>query len=198
MTENFNHKERRQREIEAVKASILKAARDLAISKQGWPKVTIRDIARDIAYTPPVIYEHFKNKTAILIELQAYGYRQLKYALEEARKTEKEAVSQLHALTETTWDWAFKYRELYEVMFNISGVPTPPPPSHTLLDTAKPVMETIRSIRLFETEAEEYFYNWWALVHGYISLVMNGHVVGKREVFRKYTLIAVERFAKEL
>ncbi|MEL6135005.1 MAG: TetR/AcrR family transcriptional regulator [Bacteroidota bacterium] len=198
MTENFNHKERRQREIEAVKTSILKAARDLAISNQGWPKVTIRAIARDIAYTPPVIYEHFKNKTAILIELQSYGFRQLKYTLEEARKSEKDPIPQLIALTEATWDWAFKYRELYEVMFNISGVPTPPPPAHTLTDTAKPVLETIRSIRLFETEAEEYYYNWWALVNGYIAMAMNGHVVGKREMLKKYTILAVERLAKEL
>ncbi|MEL6805067.1 MAG: helix-turn-helix domain-containing protein, partial [Bacteroidota bacterium] len=63
-------RERREKEKAAQTNSILRAARKIAVA-EGWTKVSIRKISKEIAYTPPVIYEHFKNKEAILIELES-------------------------------------------------------------------------------------------------------------------------------
>ncbi|MEO1451474.1 MAG: TetR/AcrR family transcriptional regulator, partial [Bacteroidota bacterium] len=134
-------KERRQREIEAVKAAIMKTSRQMAQEK-GWPEVSIRKIAKAIEYTPPVIYEHFKNREAILIAWEDQGFRELRYALEEARSSEKEPVAQLKALTAKIWDWAFTNRELYEIMFNLEGAKCSPASTKSLWDCGGSVRET--------------------------------------------------------
>ena len=104
-------KERRQREIEAVKAAIMKTSREIA-QKDGWPEVGIRKIARAIEYTPPVIYEHYKNLEAILISWEEQGFKELRYVLEEARASKKDPHAHLKALTAAIWDWACSTREL--------------------------------------------------------------------------------------
>ncbi len=190
-------KERRQREIEAVKANILEASRRLAI-EQGWPKVSIRKIANEIEFTPPVIYEHYKNKEAILIELEEIGFRQLRYSMEEAREQSQAPADQLMAMTEAYWDWAFAQKELYQVMFNLEGIHSTPPTSTALRDAGKPVVKTLQQLHLFSTEVEELFFNWWAMAHGHVSIVISGQVSGMQHQMRRYLLAGVERFVQSL
>ena len=191
------HKERRVKEIEVLKTAILKAARDLAV-KDGWPKVSIRKIAAIIAYTPPVIYEHFKNKEAILIELESQGFRQLKYALEHARETESEPVKQLLAISSEFWDWAFKNAEYYQVMFNLDGIRSTPPSTEALRDSGKSIAEVLKQIHLFSSETDELFFNWWAMMHGHVSLVMSGQLRGMDAQIKRHMLSGMQRFAKAL
>lgn len=190
-------KERRLREIEAVKAAIMKSSRAIAQAK-GWPEVSIRKIAKAIEYTPPVIYEHFKNREAILIAWEDQGFRELRYVLEEARSSEKEPHAQLHAQTAALWDWAFSNRELYEIMFNLEGAKCSPANPKALWDCAGSVRKTLTHIRIFSAEQESLFFNWWALVHGHISLVMSGQMPGMMTTMRRYLLDATARFAKAL
>lgn len=190
-------KERRLREIESQKTAILEATRKLAI-EEGWPKVSIRKIATIIEYTAPVIYERFKNKEAILIELESQGFRQLKYTLEEARGQANDPPQQLALVSRAFWDWAFAHAELYQVMFNLHGVQSTPPSTKSLSDCANCVLEIIRQDRLFSSDIEELFFHWWSIVHGHVSLVMSGQVSGMNTQMRTYMLAAVDRFAKSL
>jgi len=185
-------KERRQREIEAVKAAILEAARKIAIA-EGWPKVSIRKIGKEIEYTPPVIYEHYKNKEAILIELEEVGFRHLKYALEEARAASPDSAEQLRKMTETYWEWAFNQAELYQVMFNLEGIQASPHSTASLRNAGQPVIKTLQVLHLMQSEVEELFFMWWALVHGYVTLVMSSQVAGMRTQLRRYLLASVDR-----
>ena len=57
-----------------MKQAILAAARDIA-AQEGWQAVTIRKVADRIEYSPPMIYEHFENKDAVLLELMREGFR---------------------------------------------------------------------------------------------------------------------------
>ncbi len=196
-TEDFNHKERREREKAAVKAATLKASRELA-KQYGWPKVSIRKIAKEIQYTPPVIYQHFKNKEAILMELEMQGFRKLKFALEDTMSKGGEPIPRLLSLTATAWDWAFEEADLYQVMFNLDSIHATPPNRKALSESAEVVLKTLKEIHLFESQVEEYFFTWWSLLHGYISLIMSGQVQGKRSKMRGFLLDAVERFAKSL
>ncbi|MEL6651346.1 MAG: TetR/AcrR family transcriptional regulator, partial [Bacteroidota bacterium] len=173
-------RERREKEKAAQTNSILRAARKIAVA-EGWTKVSIRKISKEIAYTPPVIYEHFKNKEAILIELESIGFRKLKFELEEVRNKVKDPSQQLEALSLCVWDWAFKNAEVYQVMFNLQGIKSTPPSPTALKDSAQSTLETLKSLHLFSTETDSHLLHWWALVHGYISLVMSGQLPGKRE-----------------
>ena len=193
----MGHKERRIREIEALKDSILKAARRLAI-KDGWEKVSIRKIANIIEYTPPVIYEHFKNKEAILIELESQGFRDLRYTLEEARTKSTDPTVQLEEISKAHWEWAFYNAELYQVMFNLEGIRCSPTNPMALRDSASCVVETIRQIHLFSSEIEELFFNWWGIVHGHITLVMSGQISGIDNRVKNYMLGGVRRFSKTI
>ncbi len=188
---------RRKQEIESQRNAILRAARKLAVAK-GWPKVSIRQISAEIAYTPPVIYEHFKNKEAILIELESNGFRQLKFELEEARQQSADPALQLQDLSATAWDWAFKNAELYQVMFNLEGIRCSSPNPQALQESGHSVLETFRQLHLFSAEAPSLLLQWWAMLHGYISMVMAGKLPGKQEQTRREMLAAVKRFAQSL
>ena len=190
-------KERRLREIESQKNAILEATRQLAIQK-GWPDVSIRKIADIIEYTPPVIYERFKNKEAILIELESQGFKQLKYSLEEAREASNDPHEQLSLVSKAFWDWAFQNPELYQVMFNLQGVQSTPPSTKALLDTAQCVLEILRQLQMFSSATEELFFHWWSIVHGHVSLVMAGQVPGMNSQMRRYMTNSIERFGKSL
>jgi AcrR family transcriptional regulator len=67
-------KERREREREEIRTSILDAARELFAS-EGVESVTMRRIADRIEYSPTAIYFHFKDKEALLAELCDHDFR---------------------------------------------------------------------------------------------------------------------------
>ncbi|MEM6768857.1 MAG: TetR/AcrR family transcriptional regulator [Bacteroidota bacterium] len=185
-------RERRQREIEAVKAHILQAARDIAL-KKGWPTVSIRKIAEIIEYTPPVIYEHYKNKEAILAALESLGFEELKKKLDDAARETKEADKQLRELSLAYWHFAFEFPELYQVMYNLEGTQSSSPNHQAIRESGNAVIETLRYLHTFPAQRESLFFNWWSLAHGYVSLVMSGQLPGMQDQLKQYFLEAVER-----
>lgn len=186
------HKERRLHEIAALKVAILTSARTLA-KREGWTQVSIRKIAKDIQYTPPVIYEHFKNKEAILIELQNQGFRQLRFRLEEVAREQPAPHLRLIAISEAYWQWAFEHRELYEVMFNLDGIRCLQPNTQALREAAQCVMETIREVHLFSATLDELFFNWWALMHGHVAIILSGQVPGMSSQLQSHMKAAVTK-----
>ncbi len=69
-------KERQDRERQAVRQSILDAARDLFVS-DGYRNVSIRKIAERIEYSPAAIYSYFPSKDDIFFALAEEGFRRL-------------------------------------------------------------------------------------------------------------------------
>ncbi len=65
-------KERHERDREAVKRSILDAARELFVA-EGFQHVSIRKIAERIEYSPAAIYGYFPSKDDIFFELAEEG-----------------------------------------------------------------------------------------------------------------------------
>ncbi|WNJ18575.1 TetR/AcrR family transcriptional regulator [Pontibacter sp. G13] len=180
-----------------MKARILEAARELAI-QDGWPNVSIRKIGYKIEYTPPVIYEHFRNKEAILIELEHQGFRMLGAHLDDARQTQTDPMAQLKAITAAFWDWAFRHAELYQVMFNMEGIRSTATNPMALRESAHSVLKTLSHLMLFAGDLDEMFLSWWSLAHGHVSLVMSGQLRGRDDQMRKNLLASVGRFAKTL
>src|SRR5438876_4110732 len=69
-------KERQERDREAVRRSILDAARELFVS-EGFQNVSIRKIAERIEYSPAAIYGYFAGKDDIFFALAEEGFRLL-------------------------------------------------------------------------------------------------------------------------
>ncbi len=189
------HIERRQRDISIIKEKILKAARKIAV-KNGWPAVSIRKIAKEIEYTPPVIYEHFKNKEAILAELEMIGFQILGKSINEARLKAPSPEAQLVHMSEAYWNFTFEHKELYEVMYNLEGVQSTPARSDSIRQSGHTVVELLEHLHTFPAEREGLFFNWWALSHGFVSLVLSGQLPGMKEQLKHYYLDSVRRLVK--
>ena len=69
-------KERQERDREAVRRSILDAARELFVA-EGFQNVSIRKIAERIEYSPAAIYGYLPSKDDIFFELAEEGFRLL-------------------------------------------------------------------------------------------------------------------------
>src|SRR5687768_4459235 len=64
---------RRARERASVRSRILEAALHV-LETEGAAALTVRRIAADVEYTAPVVYQHFANKDALVLELITHGY----------------------------------------------------------------------------------------------------------------------------
>lgn len=193
------HKIRREREIERLKKDILEAARELA-RKKGWEEVSIRKIAEKIAYTPPVIYEHYKGgKPEILGELEKMGFTMLREAIEDGfGATLPHPPSQMEAASIAVWDFAAKNPDLYQVMFNLEGIRSIPGGAHYLRESAAVVARFFQGLPPYSGGREELFFNWWAMVHGFISLSMTGHTPNMKTNLRGMLAGSARRFVEGL
>ena len=114
--------ERRQRQKEEVRTSILDAARQVAM-EEGWDALSIRKIADAIEYSVPVIYDHFENKDAILHEFTKEGFVLMADCLKRAKDKHQDPAEQLIAMADAYWHFAFTEKAYYQLMFGL-GMPT--------------------------------------------------------------------------
>ena len=114
--------DRKLRQKEEVRASILDTAWQMVVT-EGWHSFSIRKIADAIEYSVPVIYSHFENKDAILLEFNRKGFELLTAELELAKSGQPEPANQLRAMGRTYWKFAFENKEYYQLMFGL-GIPT--------------------------------------------------------------------------
>lgn len=111
-------KERKERSKAKVREDILKAT--LCIIKlEGCPSLSMRRIAESIEYAVPVIYDHFENKEAILIELCRQGYAILIKQVNQYCKGITSPREKLEIIINTLWDFAIKEQELYQLMYSV-------------------------------------------------------------------------------
>lgn len=110
--------ERRQREKENIRTSILEAAFSLA-KTEGWASLSMRKIADAIEYSAPVVYDHFENKEAILYEISLNGFHCLHIDLLKAQQAHETPEEKLRAIVDAYWQFAFKNKEYYQLMFGL-------------------------------------------------------------------------------
>jgi AcrR family transcriptional regulator len=77
---------RRARERANTRERIIEAALHV-LETEGVAALTIRRIATDVEYSAPVVYQHFANKDALVLELVAHGHRLM---LSEFRRAAQE------------------------------------------------------------------------------------------------------------
>lgn len=167
--EVMGHIERKQREKENLRSGILDAAIQIA-REEGWPSLTIRKIADRIEYTPPIVYEFFENKEALIRELVLTGFRILREDYDKTFAEEKDPKQLIRRLSAGFWNFAFSNAELYQLMFSLER----PTPNEEIQATA----DSIRSIFLGfaggdPVLANNLMFNWMCLQNGTISMVLN-------------------------
>src|SRR3954462_10126871 len=110
--------ERKIREKQKVKESILYASWKL-VKCDGWQALSIRKIAEAIEYSVPVIYDHFENKEAILLEFSKLGFHKLNEQMEAAKNKYTDPADQIKAIADAYWNFAVNNTEKYQLMYGI-------------------------------------------------------------------------------
>lgn len=178
--------ERKIRQKEEVRNAILQAAWQI-VTAEGWQALSIRKIAEAIEYSVPVIYDHFENKEAILLELTRQGFRLLNEELVKARKRSSDPEKQIEAMAYSYWEFAFDHKAYYQVMYGL-GMPSCETVSQiselgtfsTLL--MQPIRELIAASKNPGADVKLKLHTFWSLLHGLISINMMNNDQEKREL----------------
>lgn len=178
--------ERKKRHKEEVRSSILEAAWRLVV-QEGWQALSIRKIAEAIEYSAPVIYDHFANKEAILLELTKQGFQKLNAELVKARDEAANPEEQIEAMAYAYWRFAFENAAYYQVMYGL-GIPSCETVNQiSELSTfsnliLQPIKEMITTGKHPETDPFLKLHTFWSMLHGLISINMMGDGKGKEEL----------------
>ena len=170
--------ERRIRQKEEVKASILTAAWQM-VENEGWQALSIRKIAEAIEYSVPVIYDHFTNKEAILLEFTKKGFRLLNEDLEKVKRSFINPEQQIEALAYAYWHFAFANKEYYQLMYGLGMPGCETVKQISELNTFTEILlDTIRKLikQANNTKADAFLklHTFWSTLHGLISINMMG------------------------
>src|SRR2546427_13092533 len=116
-------KERQERDREAVRRSILDAARNLFVS-EGYGNVSIRKIAERIEYSPAAIYGYFPSKDDIFFALAEEGFQLLRQAAESHRHDSvRPPLEQLRARVWEFYRFSCDHPQYFALMFLDRSVP---------------------------------------------------------------------------
>lgn len=198
----MSSKDRKQRIKDETRKQILEAA--LRIGKEeGWQALSMRKIADIIEYTPPVIYEYFASKEALMAELTKQGYLILAKDMKAARDKHRLPEKQLEDMWLTYWNFAFAEKELYQLMFGIevnccvwdNSIPEAEIPANMIWDV---IGELMGGENPSEDVICKRYYTFWSVVHGLISinLVRQGVPAGVNEEVLKEAIAGIIRSIK--
>ena len=181
--------QRRERERQAIRQSILSAARQIAI-EEGWQAVTTRKVADRIEYSQPTIYEYFDNKEAILMALVYQGFEGVLAAMQTARAQHDQPEEQLLAMTRAYWSFAFGCPELYQVLYGFGGISfthaeTPAEARATFVLLRDTLLSWLQPKQVVLAEPDAAIDALWGAVHGLITLTMAGRIAGGEQRARR-------------
>ncbi len=107
--------DRRQRQKESLRASILDAARELFVD-HGYDAVTMRKIAEKIEYSPTAIYQYFTDKESLVQELCANDFLTLASAFGRLAAV-ADPIERLRLMGEEYINFAQSFPHQYRFMF---------------------------------------------------------------------------------
>jgi AcrR family transcriptional regulator len=114
MTEELASSARRARERANTRERIVETARTL-LESEGTAALTMRRVAVEMEYTAPIVYQHFANKDALVLQLVEDGYRVMVTELQRALVEPDIDQRMLRAAAEYV-RFAGQHPHLYEAM----------------------------------------------------------------------------------
>lgn len=181
--------ERKERQKEQIRSSILQAARAIA-EKEGWEAVSLRKIADIIEYSAPLIYSYFASKEAILMAFVNEGYNIQYQVMKKAMEGQEDPALQLRDMAVACWQFAVKKQLYYQLMYGVKVVPC------TMCQDVYAGRRQLRELVLSvfrelirrspnpDTDPELKYLAFWALVHGVASLYIGRTARRRQEEYR--------------
>ena len=194
--------ERRIRQKEETRSRILTTAWQM-VKEDGWQSVSIRKIADAIEYSVPVIYDHFENKEAILMEFAKEGFRLLSKKIQSAKEKYNDPAEQLKTVANAYWSFAFRNKEFYQLMYGL-GMPgceiekcfSERANFRSLV--MEPIITIISKSKNPDVNPCLKYYTFWSILHGLISIKSMRNSNVSDEVNKMVLDDAIEGFIKNL
>lgn len=169
-------RERRIREQAHRHRLILTGAREMA-ETEGWDAVTTRRLADHIEYSQPVLYQHFKNKDAIVHAVALEGFGELAEQLRAARLAATAPGEALTAVGAAYAAFAAAGPALYQAMLTLDAGdpdadPAEPAPFAGVLAEIRAAVEPVAGGRDPQSLAEAVWAGW----HGLAVLTASGRL----------------------
>lgn len=108
-------------EKEETRSAILNAARELFVSR-GVEAVTMREIAKQVGYSPTALYLHFADKENLLKALCEKDYLALSEGMNKIME-HSDPIERLNLLGRAYAEFALTYPNHYQLMFMTPKVP---------------------------------------------------------------------------
>ncbi|MEM6343423.1 MAG: TetR/AcrR family transcriptional regulator [Bacteroidota bacterium] len=160
------------------RCEIIKAAVDLA-RKQGWPKTTVRAIAKEIGYSTIKIYSDFGNKNGLFKAIQKEGFLALRMAYDASEEEVQEPANRLVALSLAHYEFAMEHKPVYQLMFQMAGTNCDLEEEGQKFKSSQPIRDAI--FELCGKVDRTLFFNWWVIAHGFIVTVAYDHQIPTEE-----------------
>lgn len=109
-------KERRERQKEELRQTILDAAREM-FADEGYESVSMRKLAEKIEYSPTTIYLYFKDKNELLQQICEETFGKLSRKLEANQRKHGHTFKGLKKGLQTYIEFGLKHPKHYEVTF---------------------------------------------------------------------------------
>jgi|APDOM4702015248_1054824.scaffolds.fasta_scaffold12610_2 AcrR family transcriptional regulator len=174
--------ERKEREKEVLKESILDAAMHI-FTEKGFSDVSMRNIAERIDYSPTTIYLYFKDKNAVLYALHSRGFKMLREKLSVFLEI-SHPFERLNVMGKAYIEFALEHPRLYDLMFIIEEPMDCIEETnehwmegknalHVLIDTLKDCMT---SGYFPDEDPEVLAVSIWSFLHGLCALKIRGRL----------------------
>jgi AcrR family transcriptional regulator len=168
-----------------LKRVVIETAQDMLREEKGW-QFTLREVARRAGVSHAAPYKHFPDKGALLAELAALGFNELRSALSDAtgRQSRSER-AELIAAAKSYVQFGLANPSLYRLMF--SG--DVDKKASTKLDAAAEsafaellaILERGQRNGAFKKQpVRGQAATAWSLVHGYTLLAMDGQLLPEK------------------
>lgn len=186
---------RKERDRLKIKEAIFEIAIKLA-SEKGWSDVSIRKISARIHYSTIKIYSVFGSKENLFIELREQGFKKLYNLYHSLTINENEPKQAIRDITRKTIEFYLNNKELYQIMFGVVGITgvkktcREDTQSYSVAHFIKKILENA-----LPGNSDSLFFNWWALVHGFISIGMG---MGEQDFMNMLSYLddSIERFVE--
>lgn len=175
MTERKTRRSRGALRPVAGREQILAAARAIGVRK-GWKAVTIRAVAQKLAYSSPLLYEHFRDKEDVLTQLAIEG--QLCLAKELARDLPTAPHAAVLLMVERYWSFMLKNKQIYRLMNGMDGVPIDGEEVGSIAQRSFEAATAVIRAWLIDGNGEAYgtdvlMDELWAVLHGMAALYLD-------------------------
>jgi AcrR family transcriptional regulator len=163
----------------SLREDIVDVSKELLL-KDGFSKISMRKIAKQLDVTATSIYLYFKNKDELLLALIDESINNLNRQLKDALIPTAGPIEQLEVLANAYIDYALNNPQEYEIIYMVRPEEMPKYPKEKFEQVRK-TYEILADIirkgkegQFFEVDDPLISaYTLWAQIHGIVSVVLN-------------------------